>query len=131
MVKLFPYFTHSGLYGQLLISKKVAQRSKFFFGKKIKKQEYSKIRQFFRLLLCLSRASYIAVAIRKPKYIVISLCVGNEFLVGSTHRAHPSPWRNDSHCVCLVLFRGRGYPLSQYGILRYIDIYCYFSVCRQ
>ena len=32
--------------------------------------------------------------------IVISVCVGNEFLVVSTHRAHPSLWRNDSHCVC-------------------------------
>lgn len=32
--------------------KKVGQRSKFFFGKLIKKCKYSKIRQFLRLLLC-------------------------------------------------------------------------------
>ena len=49
--------------------------------------------------------------------IVFSVCVGNEFLVGSTYVAHQSLWRNDSHCVCLCWFRGRG---LQYGILRVV-----------
>ena len=40
-----------------------------------------------------------------------SLCEGNERLVVSTHRAQPSPWRNDSHCKCLCL-EGGGFVVS-------------------
>ena len=58
----------------------------------------------------ISRLSYLytkfgQVVINNSRYIVISMCVDNEFLVGSIYEVHQSLWRNDSHCVCLCLYR--------------------------
>ena len=65
----------------------------------------------------ISRLSYLytkfgQVVINNSRYIVISMCVDNEFLVGSTYEAHQSLWRNDSHCVCLSLLKGEELSLN-------------------
>ena len=71
------------------------------------------------------------VVMNNSRYIVISMCVDNEFLVGSTYEAHLSLWRNDSHCVYFYLLKGKGLLLSQYRILRYTHIFLHIvsSMC--